>query len=259
MHAVLIICNPDCLFPRILQAEVLKDPMQLEQQQPELGIAQPAQAQQAQHDAQQNAQPALQQPVLALLSSGLPPIVLGTFQGDMQRARIILEAAGFLVPFDISSSLLPPDLTSSSPLQHPAVPALPAGLWTAQPAAQQANSSSEGEEEGLLVQDPAASGAEQALTEGQHVGMSDQCIGSQCCMLCVGQGLHVIRCFVPCCTMLRLVWPAMLPCQMKRKERFTSLGVIMGASVPRSSPRPCQLHVHACCSAACFVGSTRWT
>lgn len=170
--AILVLCITDCMFPAFLQAEVLKEPMQLEQYQPELSIAQPTQAQQAQHEAQQEAQPALQQPVLALLSSGLPPIVLGTFQGDMQRARIILEAAGFLIPFDISSSLLPPDLTSSSPLQHtagpalPAVPALPAGLWTAQPVAQQANSSSEGEEEGLLVQEAAASDAEQAPTQG---------------------------------------------------------------------------------------------
>ena len=174
-NAILIICNPDCLFPGILQAEVLKEPMQPEQYQPELSIAQPTGTQQAQHEAQQEAQPALQQPVLALLSSGLPPIVLGTFQGDMQRARIILEAAGFLIPFDISSSLLPPDLTSSSPLQHtagpalPAVPALPAGLWTAQPATQQANPSSAEEEEGLLVQGAAASGAEQVQTEGSMV------------------------------------------------------------------------------------------
>ena len=78
---------------------------------------QPADAQhgqQAQHaqQAQQEAQPAIQ-PVLALLTSGLPPIVLGTFQGDMQRARIILEAAGFLTPFDLSSSLLPGALHSS--------------------------------------------------------------------------------------------------------------------------------------------------
>ena len=64
-------------------------------------------------------QPAvLQQPVLALLSSGLPPILLGSFQGDMHRARIILEAAGFLLPLDISSSLLPPGLSQSLPQQQ---------------------------------------------------------------------------------------------------------------------------------------------
>lgn len=67
----------------------------------------------------QQQQPAvLQQPVLALLFSGLPPILLGSFQGDMQRARIILEAAGFLVPLDISSSLLPPGLSRSLPQQQ---------------------------------------------------------------------------------------------------------------------------------------------
>ena len=74
---------------------------------------QPAGVQQAQH-AQQEAQPAVQ-PVLALLTSGLPPIVLGTFQGDIQRARIILEAAGFLLPLDLSSSLLPGAVQSSPP------------------------------------------------------------------------------------------------------------------------------------------------
>lgn len=82
----------------------------------------PQQAQQAQQAQQggQLQQAVLQQPVLALLSSGLPPILLGTFQGDMQRARIILEAAGFLVPLDISSSLLPPGLAPSLPQQHAA-------------------------------------------------------------------------------------------------------------------------------------------
>ena len=89
------------------------------------------------HGAQAPSQPAhhqqqavLQQPVLALLSSGLPPILLGTFQGDMQRARIILEAAGFLIPLDISSSLLPPGLSPILPQQQAvhAVPALPAAL-----------------------------------------------------------------------------------------------------------------------------------
>lgn len=76
--------------------------------------------------AHQQEEAALQQPVLALLSSGLPPIVLGTFQGDMQRARIILEAAGFLVPLDISSSLLPPGL-APSPIEQRAEHA---GLWS---------------------------------------------------------------------------------------------------------------------------------
>ena len=77
--------------------------------------------------ASQQEQAALQQPVLALLSSGLPPIVLGTFQGDMQRARIILEAANFLIPLDASSSLLPPGLTPSPPQQR-AAHAMPAAL-----------------------------------------------------------------------------------------------------------------------------------
>lgn len=70
--------------------------------------------------AHQHQQAVLQQPVLALLSSGLPPIVLGTFQGDMQRARIILEAAGFLIPLDASSSLLPPGIAPCLPQQHAA-------------------------------------------------------------------------------------------------------------------------------------------
>ena len=87
-------------------------------------------------------QPAvLQQPVLALLSSGLPPILLGSFQGDMQRARIILEAAGFLVPLDISSSLLPPGLSQSLPQQR-AVHAEHAELRSDQAAAHQDGTSS---------------------------------------------------------------------------------------------------------------------
>ncbi|KAL3155833.1 hypothetical protein ABBQ32_012843 [Trebouxia sp. C0010 RCD-2024] len=91
-----------------------EDDRQLQQPQAEeQHLHRPQQAQQAQHGQQA----VLQQPVLALLSSGLPPILLGTFQGDMQRARIILEAAGFLVPLDISSSLLPPGLAPSLPQQ----------------------------------------------------------------------------------------------------------------------------------------------
>jgi len=109
--------------------------------------------------------------VLALLISGIPPIVLGTFQGDMQRARIILEAAGFLLPVDLSSSLLPPNLNSSPPLQHAAAPAvhvLPAGLQMAQAAVQGGvYTSGEEEEEGLPVQHAADSGVEQAVTEGK--------------------------------------------------------------------------------------------
>lgn len=88
--------------------------------------------------AQQQQPAALQQPVLALLVSGLPPIVLGSFQGDMQRARIILEAAGFLVPLDISSSLLPPGLSQSLPQQqavHAALHAEHAELSSDQTAA----------------------------------------------------------------------------------------------------------------------------
>lgn len=59
--------------------------------------------------------------MLAVLSSGLPPIALGTFQGDMQRARIILEAAGFLIPFDAEASMLPPAVR-----ENPHVPPGPA-------------------------------------------------------------------------------------------------------------------------------------
>ena len=147
-------------------------PQELQQQLRDLSTAQqPVESQHAQQ-AQQEAQPALQQPVLALLSSGLPPIVLGTFQGDMQRARIILEAAGFLVPFDISSSLLPPALNSIPPQQHAAVHASPAGLWphqAAQSAAQEDGYSCEEEEE-LPVQqhgaDLSVSHAQQAASEG---------------------------------------------------------------------------------------------
>ena len=109
--------------------------------------------------------------MLALLISGIPPIVLGTFQGDMQRARIILEAAGFLLPVDLSSSLLPPNMISSPPLQHaaaPAVHALPAGLQTAQAAVQGGvYTSGEEKEEGLPMQHAADSGVEQAVTEGK--------------------------------------------------------------------------------------------
>ena len=108
--------------------------------------------------------------MLALLISGIPPIVLGTFQGDMQRARIILEAAGFLLPVDLSSSLLPPNLNSSPPLQHAAVPAvhaLPAGLQTAQAAVQgRVYTLGEEEEEGLPAQRAADSSVEQAVAEG---------------------------------------------------------------------------------------------
>ncbi len=88
----------------------------------------------------------------------------------MQRARIILEAAGFLLPVDLSSSLLPPNLNSSPPLQHAAVPAvhaLPAGLQTGQAAVQGGvYTSGEEEEEGLPVQRAAVTGVEQAVTEG---------------------------------------------------------------------------------------------
>lgn len=93
-------------------------------------------AEPASQTAQQPA--ALQQPVLALLVGGLPPIVLGSFQGDMQRARIILEAAGFLVPLDISSSLLPPGLCQGLPQQqavHAALHAEHAELSSDQTAA----------------------------------------------------------------------------------------------------------------------------
>ncbi|DBA80741.1 TPA: hypothetical protein ACH3X1_007970 [Trebouxia sp. C0004] len=149
-------------------------PSRLQEQLRDLRPTQPVQTQQAQHEAQHNAQqaaqPALQLPVLALLISGIPPIVLGTFQGDMQRASIILEAAGFLLPVDLSSSLLPPNLNSSPPLQHAAVPAvhaLPAGLQTAQAAVQGGvYTSEEEEEEGLPAQHAADSGVEQAVTEG---------------------------------------------------------------------------------------------
>ena len=55
---------------------------------------------------------------------------------------------------------------------------------------------------------------------------------------------------VPCCTMLvsSVVSHAAMhlsACQLKRKEKSTSSGVMTGASVPRSSPRPCRLHMHA--------------
>ncbi|KAL0037884.1 hypothetical protein WJX79_003856 [Trebouxia sp. C0005] len=146
----------------------------LQEQLRDLRPTEPVQTQQAQHEAQhsvqQAAQPAFQPPVLALLISGIPPIVLGTFQGDMQRARIILEAAGFLLPVDLSSSLLPPNLNSSPPLQRaaaPAVHALPAGLQTAQAAVQGGvYTSGEDEEEGLPVRHAAVGGVEQAVTEG---------------------------------------------------------------------------------------------
>ncbi len=165
----------------------------------DLKPTQPIQTQQAQHEAQheaqQAAQPALQPPVLALLISGIPPIVLGTFQGDMQRARIILEAAGFLLPVDLSSSLLPPNLNSSPPLQHaaaPAVHALPAGLQTAQAAAQGGvYTSGEEEEEGLPVQRAAVSGVEQAVTEGKP------CFSSQ--MPLSRSNSHSRRVINPCC------------------------------------------------------------
>ena len=95
------------------QTQLAQQSQQPQQAQPaqQFQLAQHAQQSQQAQQAQQEAQPAAQ-PVLALLNSGLPPIVLGTFQGDMQRARIILEAAGFLTPFDISSSLLPTALQS---------------------------------------------------------------------------------------------------------------------------------------------------
>ena len=78
----------------------VSDTRQLQQQLLDLAMAQP-------DHVQHEGQAALHQPVLALLSSGQPPIPLGAFQGDMQRARIMLEAAGFLVPLDANSSMLP--------------------------------------------------------------------------------------------------------------------------------------------------------
>ena len=88
----------------------------------------------------------------------------------MQRARIILEAAGFLLPVDLSSSLLPPNLNSSPPVQHAAVPAvhaLPAGLQMEQAAVQGGvYTSGDEEEEGLPAQRAAVSGVELAVTEG---------------------------------------------------------------------------------------------
>lgn len=104
---------------------------------------QPLQNAEPSPQAAREQQPAvLQQPVLALLSSGLPPILLGSFQGDMQRARIILEAAGFLVPLDLSSSLLPPGLSQSLPQQR-AVLAEHAELRSDQAAHKDGNSSAE--------------------------------------------------------------------------------------------------------------------
>lgn len=131
------------------------------------------QPEEAQHAQQQ---PAIQ-PVLALLTSGLPPIVLGTFSGDMQRARIILEAAGFLTPFDISSSLLPLGLQSGLPQQLPAVPALHAEhAEHAGPAgAQQESTQSEEEDEEAAVQ--------QALDLSQAVS-SRACVPGRAQMRC---------------------------------------------------------------------------
>lgn len=95
----------------------------------------------------QDAQP--QQPILAVLSSNLPPIALGTFQGDMQRARIILEAAGFLIPFNVAASMLPADVRN-----NPHEPPGPAwgGLaeqWAAIQASQQAAEEEQVREEPL--------------------------------------------------------------------------------------------------------------
>ncbi len=114
----------------------------------------------------------------------------------MQRARIILEAAGFLLPVDLSSSLLPPNLNSSPPLQHAAVPAvhaLPAGLQTGQAAVQGGvYTSGEEEEEGLPVQHAAVSGVEQAVTEGTS------CFRSQM-PLSHSTNSHTSRVINPCC------------------------------------------------------------
>ena len=112
-------------------------------------------------------QPAvLQQPVLALLSSGLPPILLGSFQGDMQRARIILEAAGFLVPLDISSSLLPPGLSQSLPQQQ-AVHAEHAELGSDQAAAHKDGTSSADDAAGMeLPADVQLASAQEGPNQG---------------------------------------------------------------------------------------------
>lgn len=123
--------------------------------------------------AVQQQQPAvLQQPVLALLSSGLPPILLGSFQGDMQRARIILEAAGFLVPLDISSSLLPPGLSRSFPQQQ-AVHAEPRADLAAEAAAadKDGNSSADEAADMELPADVQAS-----IQEGSKQGLLPPCM-----------------------------------------------------------------------------------
>lgn len=159
------------------------EPQQLQRQLRELDLAEPDQAQQ---EAQEGAQPALQPPVLALLNTGLPPIVLGTFQGDMQRARIILEAAGFLVPFDLSSSLLPPGLNSSPPQQPaaPALPAGPAGPWPnqmAQPAGQEIGYNSAADEQQVPVQ-RAASVSEGDPQQMPAQGMCSCLLGCKPCI-----------------------------------------------------------------------------